>query len=311
MSDELQMRSFSRDTGDQEEISHDIRIWGGGVKVVLHAGMHKTGTTSFQNWLSKLEDVGVFVTPPFMNARNPRLFDSRLIAQRLGELERAGCERVIVSQEAISLLDPNQLRRLREALEAGGATSFSYVVAIRHWCGFLPSRWRQNCRRRDAQPFGRFLHDLRKDAARRVDAGFDIVLENAARAGFEDVRVISYEAAARSGDRGVIAALAAACGVPAPPEEAVERSLRANASSGDEEMDMLRLFNGVRSEMEGRPSDPLFAAVRPGRRRSISSMTRAGRGRADPGPLSGSRRGAPRPAAGTPGPPWSRARGFR
>jgi len=230
--------------------------------IVLHSGMHKTGTTSFQSWLRErttalaAERIRVLTVPPQVNARDPDSFDPEWIRSILTRFEKAGAARTVISHEDISTLDVEALKRLRAAL---GERPVRHVTTFRHWLGFLPSRWMQNCRRRDSQSFPAFLERLNRDAGMHVDARFDLVLKTALEAGFEDRIAISWDNAMATG--GILAPLCDACGIPSglvpqPGQQAV----RANTGDPPETSEMLRLFNGVRARAEDRAPDAMFDA---------------------------------------------------
>ena len=76
------------------------------MRIVLHAGMHKTGTTSFQAFLTDqaaaLERAGVrgFATPPQVNAGHPARFDPEWLLRQLSDCQRNGLETVVFSHES-------------------------------------------------------------------------------------------------------------------------------------------------------------------------------------------------------------------
>ena len=66
-----------------------------------------------------------------------------------------------------------------------------FVIVLRHWCSYLPSRWAQNSRRRDGISFVRFLNHVGSD---RHWMRFDRILTNARDAGFDEILPISFDA---------------------------------------------------------------------------------------------------------------------
>ena len=227
------------------------------LNVVLHTGMHKTGTTSFQNWLRlnalalEKSAVRAFVTPPQVNAKNREAFDADWLVRQTDAAKRDGVARVLVSSEVISTFNLAQWHELLEPLQGCPVT---VVTVFRHWTSFLPSRWAQNCRRRDAQSFPRFLERL-LGADIQDGLQFDKVLLKPARLGIQDIRAISYDNASASNT--LLKTLHDACGLGILAREPVH-SARRNPSLPRPIVEKIRLFNGVRSEVERRNPDDLF-----------------------------------------------------
>lgn len=221
------------------------------MEVVIHGGTHKTGTTSFQNYLKAERDrlvsegVHAFPLPRQVNVRNDAKFDPAWIKEKLDCANSAQAQIVLFSHEIISTFTHDQLSQLVELM---GPYRTHYVVAFRHWSSYLRSRWMQNCSRRDSQSFQSFLARIQSDFSRRIDARFDLVVQNATQAGFDQVSVISYDNCASQGQSlGVCETLAGACGVPVPRSS--QQPIRANKSAETtREADMTRLFNGARAE---------------------------------------------------------------
>ena len=237
------------------------------MRIVLHAGTHKTGTTSFQAALRRnarglaAQGVRLMLTPPQANAANPALFDPGWLRARADAARQAGATRLVLSHEVISVLGPEELKRLIAALGPG---ELCYVVAFRHWVSFLPSRWRQNCRRRDAQGLPEFLDRLAAMPAGAHPFDFSRVIATARAAGIADIRVLSWEGA--RGNGGIVAPLWQACDLPeraaADRPGALVRTLlrgmRANRSDDAGREDVYRLFNHLRAVDAGMPENALF-----------------------------------------------------
>ena len=226
------------------------------MRVVLHIGMHKTGTSAFQRRLEAeretLGRIGV-VARPLDRAVLPTWpeFDADALVRSLADAAAQGAETVVFSHESLCQQAPPDIARLRELL---APHPVRVVCAFRHWTGFLPSRWRQNCSRRDTQSFSRFLARL-ADAPARGEVDFAAIPTRWRAGGFEDFVAVSYDAADAAGD--VLGALARACGLPFA-EAAADATARVNVSRPHQELERLRLFNGARADAEGQARDALF-----------------------------------------------------
>ncbi|GFE48639.1 hypothetical protein So717_03920 [Roseobacter cerasinus] len=91
---------------------------------------------------------------------------------------------------------------------------------------------------RDAESFCSFMTRIDDNTPQRAWIEFDKVIVAAEEAGFNDIVPISFDKVVSDG--GIIAALSEACGVPDGGET------RVNTSSVKVDIDMLRLFNGIR-----------------------------------------------------------------
>ena len=238
------------------------------MKIILHAGTHKTGTTSFQTALrryaGRLRATGsaVLVTPRQANAGDAGKFDPGWLRAQADAARADGMARLVLSHEVISTLSAEALSALLAAL---GGTEFRYVVAFRHWSSFLPSRWRQSCKRRDAQSFQRFLARLDAWPAEAHPFDFAAIPARARAVGITDLRLLSWEDDSE-GAQGLLHPLWRACdlagaGLPGVPG-GLARLLagrggdnRAGARKGE---DRVRLFNHLRARHAGLPDDALF-----------------------------------------------------
>ena len=238
------------------------------MKIILHAGTHKTGTTSFQTALrrnaGRLRATGtaVMVTPRQANAGDPGRFDPGWLRLQADAARADGMARLVLSHEVISTLSADALSALLSAL---GGTEFRYVVAFRHWTSFLPSRWRQNCKRRDAQSFQRFLARLDACPPEAHPFDFAAIPETARAAGITDLRLLSWEDDGEAA-QGLLGPLWRACGLAgAGLPEAPGWLARLLAGRGGDNRagargaaDRVRLFNHLRARHERLAPDALF-----------------------------------------------------
>lgn len=224
-----------------------------GLNLIVHTGMHKTGTTSLQAALKghagSLRSLGIeiLVNPPQVNARNPDSFDPDWIDFRIKTLLNSDVETLILSAECISLFGDSQLDELLRVFDGLDST---LVLTLRHWVTYLPSRWGQNCRRCDSQSFGAFLHRLFEDSENHIDARFDVIVDRMATASAGKLKVVSFDNAVRRGE--LLQRLLSECGLPA---EFVERCAvnapTLNRRSDLQILEICRLFNGVLSQVGG------------------------------------------------------------
>jgi hypothetical protein len=238
------------------------------MKIILHAGTHKTGTTGFQTALRRhavrlqASGTSILVTPRQAHAGAPAKFEPQWLRARANAARADGMARLVLSHEVISVLSTDELEVLMSALDG---TDFRYVVAFRHWTSFLPSRWRQNCRRRDAQSFRRFMSWF--DACHPDKNPFDFasIPMRARAAGITDLRLLSWDDDGE-GALGLLHPLWRACdleeaGLPATPN-GLSRLLAgrggANRSGAPEIEDRVRLFNFLRARDAGLAENALF-----------------------------------------------------
>ncbi|SHM50505.1 hypothetical protein SAMN05444398_11929 [Roseovarius pacificus] len=231
------------------------------MELIIHAGMHKTGTTSVQKWLdnhaSDLARHRILALPleKRILVKDPQSFDADSLKNDLRIAEEMGIQKVIISHEEISTFSMAQTRTLSRVLEP---YPLKFVVCFRHWVNFLPSRWRQNCIRRDSASFPNFLEILRSKPE-RCDFQMHRVLRNAEESGDHETVVIPFETAAKIG--GVPRHILSACGVPELLLKANDpNALRLNTESGQKNIEMIRLLNGVYARSYGlRENEMLFS----------------------------------------------------
>ncbi|MCB8839710.1 hypothetical protein [Aurantimonas sp. VKM B-3413] len=242
----------------------------GPLEVFIHAGMHKTGTTSVQAALAAhrgaLLDSGIWYPPggPKQIAPliNPKRADWREDHTRsvLGMARQADATRVLLSLESVSTFTGQQFRRLTDCFSDCDLT---YVFVFRHWSSYLPSRWKQYVGRRDSQTFAGYVNAaLGSD---HIDNRFDLVLDRAAGSGRCSVKAISHDWAVRD-EGGVLPAVLRAVEV----DGVLQSSLLSGAgwlhrSAGGEDFEVARLLNGLLAHRMGLPQDDNFRSVAEGR----------------------------------------------
>ena len=225
--------------------------------------MHKTGTTSVQQTLVRnaknLEELGyrVFVNLPEMNAKNTECFNPAWLRDQVKVAEKHGLHAIIFSAEVISTFNSKQLNNL---LEAFYDYEVNIIACFRHWVGFLPSRWAQNCFRRDAQSFPAYLSNLRNHEKIHIDARFDLIIRRMIAANPYNIRLISYDNAVVLG--ALLPTILSAFDLPQNFVNNIqESSRRYNTSKDAETVELVRLFNGIYSIRNALETNGLFMAL--------------------------------------------------
>jgi hypothetical protein len=237
-------------------------------RVVIHGGMHKTGTTSVQLAFAqnrdKLTSYGIAYPGQSdqhgvqLNAMHPGWSPAALL-QLVEEGLSTGADLICLSGEVVSTLPDAHLRRLTECFVAHDLT---YIFCFRHWRGFLPSRWAQNSRRRDSQSFEQYLQ--RVLISDHVDHRFDLVLSRALRSGPCKVVALSYEnAIAQEGD--IVAAVLRAASVPDLLVAKMRGGDWSHVTLDYASRELSRLVNGVIADRIGLPQDDMYYSVLQGR----------------------------------------------
>lgn len=231
------------------------------MEVIYHIGMHKTGTTFVQVWLKenreKLISEGTWVFIPETLGQLVLLRGDALVA-KLMELfqavRSAGGKRIIISHEGMSFFDTQHLALLAHAVPY---VRTRCVLTLRHWNGFLPSRWKQNVSRADSQSFGKMVARLRDPESVSVNLRFDLLVQRILDAGFDINAFVSYDRAARDG--GILKAVLKAADI-SLPIGSICRTNKINESVDTLSTDIVRVFNGIRSRAEGLRQNPLHDA---------------------------------------------------
>lgn len=231
------------------------------MEIIYHGGMHKTGTTAVQTWLennaSLLGSIGIRAhTPttlgPFFKTDDETL--RKRIVALVADANAAGFERIIISHEGMSFARPERLALLARPTN-GLRTRF--VLTIRHWNGYLPSRWQQNVLRADGQSFHTMMRQLMAPESRHLNLRYDLLIDALVAAGFAELAFLSYENAQRRD--GILAAVLAASDVGLPRDLTLGiRKLHESGPIADTEM--LRIYNAIRAWREGKPANPLHDA---------------------------------------------------
>ncbi|MEP7239886.1 MAG: hypothetical protein ABI697_03265 [Devosia sp.] len=243
------------------------------MRVVIHAGRHKTGTTSLQMAMDRSRDIlaaaGIhYPAAPngqhigLLNLRQPGWTPERLLAERAFAVA-AGAHTLFLSAEGLSVMSAEQLRRLGTALHEDELT---FLYCFRHWHNFWPSRWAQNCKRRDTQGFESYLDMIARADLQHPDVYYDVVIERALSVAGAAVKAVSFDRAVPSAE-GLLATLLTAVELPSALVAAVvANERRENARYPWQVIEILRLLNGIIADAATLPQDDLCLAVAESRR---------------------------------------------
>lgn len=222
--------------------------------------MHKTGTSSIQKVLTdnqeKLGECGyrAFVNAPQINAKRANTFAPLWISQQIDLAHRDGLGNIIFSAEMISTFSEEQLDRLLVAMTGHEIT---IIACLRHWVDFLPSRWAQNCVRRDTQSFPGYLRNLTANESTHIDARFDLVIDRLKQRAPDNTHIVSFNNAAML-DALIPTALLALGLPPAFIDKMHGFGQRQNIGRGIKSVEMVRLFNGLLSRLTSNDPNSLF-----------------------------------------------------
>ncbi|MBD0425385.1 hypothetical protein [Aquisalinus flavus] len=235
-------------------------------KIIIHAGMHKTGTSSLQKMLADRREVlahhkiwypgnGVADAAPLLNVKRADWTETAL-RETLETACRQGAETILFSLESVSTFSEDSFRRLTDALHG---YKVLYLFTLRHWATYMPSRWAQYVRRRDSQTLGQYVTAaLQGD---HIDHRLDLPLARALGSGKCQVRAISYDWASKK-PGGVLNAVMRVMGF----DDALRTTLLASAewrhrTPDRAAIETVRLLNGVLSAHMGLPQNDNFHAV--------------------------------------------------
>ena len=180
-------------------------------RVILHAGLHKTGTTALQKAFGdqrhRLAKAGIFYPDKSSDTGDHDwpmaiIQNDRLALRR--QLQRVqGAKTVLLSSELIGCLTQDQLQTLRRSFPGA---SFDIIVVLRHLPGLWPSHWRELIKHGSADPFSHYLAELNALKEVRMASPIQptrILTRLAAVFGRDAIRIMIFDAHPRGPDYGV------------------------------------------------------------------------------------------------------------
>jgi hypothetical protein len=237
------------------------------MRVIIHGGMFKTGTTSLQqsmyNNRISLERKGIVYPETesrqhsvLLNVRDPRWSPEKLRNLALVS-DSTKASVLFLSGESATTLSQSQFNRLTACFEGWPV---EYIFCIRHWSTYLPSRWAQNCVRRDSQTFGEYLVHSLDPATEHIDTRFDLILSRAVASGAEKVHAVSWDLAMAKDNSSIPEVLRAAALDDSIIQQITSGSERLNVTSGLMNVELCRILNGIIANTLGLEQDELFLA---------------------------------------------------
>lgn len=243
------------------------------MKVVVHAGMHKTATTALQHCLyanryllaenginypdGGLAHQGKFHQGLLLNTRL-RGWSPKRLADILKSARSSKQEQVLLSAESVSLLSTEQIQKV---LQAFPDVDFKFVLCFRHWKSFLPSRWAQNCRARDSQTFCQYFFMISNEFAAHPDCRFDKTLSRFSKIEGTETTAVSYDNA-MTNPKGVLNSLLISLGIsPSIVAKFAHTKIKKNRRSQASRTELSRLLNGVLADHLQLPQNELCNSI--------------------------------------------------
>ncbi len=249
------------------------------MKLYLHAGTHKTGTTSVQLWLDQNRDILaehdilypklksiVYQHSQFLNEYNThyQLDDEHVFQEQLASKP---WKSIILSGEVVSVLNREALRRL-----AGRFKGFSVcpILVLREWPGYLYSRWKQDVRRRDSWTFKSYIAKLEEMNFEHYDCSLDLVCENLSDSFQQLPILIGYEAAIER-ENSVLPAILRSMEIPGQLLNQLDEVVRRNITPSNLVIERNRIANLIYCNKNSLPEIGLFY-MRPISRKPIAKL---------------------------------------
>jgi hypothetical protein len=222
------------------------------MRVIIHGGMFKTGTTTLQKILNDnrglLAEEGIVY--PYtnigqhsyiLNARDPQ-WDAMHLREIAKEAEHNKANALLFSGEAVSALSHAQFKKLTACFEKWPT---EYVFCFRHWSSYLPSRWKQSCLRRDSQTFAEYLNLVTNPSLAHFDIRYDQILSKALASGADVVRSVSWDNAITSSESSIPETLSALGLNQNLIKKLTVRPIWLNKTSSIINIEICRILNGL------------------------------------------------------------------
>ena len=173
------------------------------MRLLIHGGYFKTGTTAFQRWLhasrDALSEMGIYVPDPGPNdnhgyALNVAIRTRDTDAAIWHELDAAadqGHAFAILSAETIASYSAEDFAGFFARVQQHDPQLF---LVLRHWQDYLPSKYAQDTRRGGWLTLPQFVSRLDHDFDRHPDANFGLPFHRAYEAGFRASMAVGYRA---------------------------------------------------------------------------------------------------------------------
>jgi hypothetical protein len=237
------------------------------MRVIIHGGMFKTGTTTLQKILNDNRELLALegIEYPYtkigqhshiLNVRDPQ-WDANHLREIAKEAEQNYVNILLFSGEAVSALSHAQFKQLTACFEDWPT---EYVFCFRHWSSFLPSRWKQSCLRRDSQTFAEYLSLVTNPSLAHFDIRYDQILSGAMASGADAVRSVSWDNAIASSESSVPETLSALGLNQNLIKKLTVNPVWLNRSSSIINIEICRILNGLLDFKNGLKANELFWA---------------------------------------------------
>ena len=220
------------------------------MRIDIHGGMFKTATTATQRVMTRERDLmieaGIYYPPKtapanhILNLRRQN-WSPEPVLDQIKAAQALDCTRIIFSGEAISILNAEEVARMRACLSGH---EVRFVFSFRHWAEYLPSRWSTYSLRRDSQPLSAYIARLRTEFPMHIDLCFHQLVERFSAVG-DSFRAVSY-CNEKDQARSVVAAVFQALDLPANLAASLLKNSRfENTRRAWDQVELLRLLNGA------------------------------------------------------------------
>jgi hypothetical protein len=235
------------------------------MRVIIHGGMFKTGTTSLQKILKNncvyLERKGIRY-PETASGQHSYILDVRSPSWDPGQLreiavnaEKDRMNILFLSGEVVSSFSANDFRRLTGCFSSWRV---EYIFCFRHWSTYLPSRWSQNCIRRDSQTLETYLSFVMNPGIEHFDVRYDLILDRASGSGDVKVKAVSWDQAVAVYQTAATGVLRAAMVDPEIIEYLAREPVMLNQRLSITDVELCRILNGITAEHLGLIQDEIF-----------------------------------------------------
>ena len=228
------------------------------MRIILHIGMQKTGTTSLQKWFAdhekQVESLGWrCITNPFAIMRFHKIaYNPVHVKAEVDRAEAEGVEALLFSVEGISTFSAEHIR---DVVDLFKGKTVEIVLCLRHWSGFLPSRWSLACAWGDVQSFPAYLSELTRLRTSHIDACYPLVIDRTLHSNPDKLSIISYNNA--TSQNAFLTTFLNAIGFPSTISN-TETLSRANTKRDNQVVELARLFYGVVRERKQAGMNPFF-----------------------------------------------------
>ena len=195
------------------------------------------------------KESAAWILPSQFNVKNAEKFNPYWINHQLN----SGLKHVVVSHEGLSTFSKSHWKQLRSCIPR--SIEPRIIIVFRPWRDYLISRWSTCCMRRDSNSFHKYIDQLINSKIERVELDHSLCIKRPVSAKFNRLECIDYQANFLK-DKSILPILCRRAGIPIE-----KRISHYNKRPKADRIDLLRIINGARSEMEGREQNELFKSL--------------------------------------------------